>query len=137
MILGFRRKRSYMLNLEELFKKRPFIYYIGGDYYAFGSGVCAKCNNNGKRYPTLPGKYENYVTVKDKDISQKEAWEIYHKLWFVADAVKDDENNYNLKEQFENLQFTEKEKEEVERQLSELVDFFRRNHLVDYYVSVR
>ena len=27
-----------MLDLEELFKKRPFIYLINGDYYAFGCG---------------------------------------------------------------------------------------------------
>ena len=30
-----------MLNLKELFKKRPFIYYIDGEYYALGAGVCS------------------------------------------------------------------------------------------------
>lgn len=49
-----------MLNLKELFKKRPFIYYIDGEYYALGAGVCSCCCSKGT-YLTLPKKYEDYL----------------------------------------------------------------------------
>ena len=49
-----------MLNLEELFNKRPFIYLVNDVYYAFGIGVCARCDKSVK-YLTLPSKYKKYL----------------------------------------------------------------------------
>lgn len=121
-----------VLDLEELFKKRPFIYYIDGEYYAFGMGVCAKCNKK-VNYVTLPTRYENYVLVKAKDISQRDAWNIYRKLVSVADNVKDGEKHTNLQQKFEEMGFTNEERDEIEKQLSDLVEFFVKYRLVDYY----
>lgn len=123
---------TIVLNLEELFKKRPFIYYIDGEYYAFGMGVCAKCNEK-VNYVTLPTRYENYVSVKAKDISQREAWNIYRKLVSVADNVKDREKYTNLPQKFEELGFTNEERDEIEEQLSDLIEFFVKYRLVDFY----
>lgn len=121
-----------MLNLEELFKKRPFIYFIDGEYYAFGMGVCAKCNRR-VNYVTLPTRYENYISVKNKDISQRDAWNIYRKLVSVADNVKAGEEHTNLHQKFEEIGFTNEERDEVEKQLLDLVEFFVKYHLVDFY----
>lgn len=92
-----------MLDLEELFNKRPFIYLVNDVYYAFGVGVCARCDNN---FITLPLRYQRYVeSFEMDDISQKEAWEIYRKLVSVADAVKSNEEHMHLIEQFSSFQF--------------------------------
>ena len=65
-----------MLDLEELFKKHPGIYQINKVYYAFGAGVCAKCD---ERYVTLPVKYQNYVDSKDNDmLTRDKAMRLYN-----------------------------------------------------------
>lgn len=43
--------------VEKLFKQYPFIYYIGGTYYAMGSYVCAECD---ARSVTLECRYREF-----------------------------------------------------------------------------
>ncbi len=122
-----------MLDLEELFKKRPFIYLINGDYYAFGCGVCSSCNRYGN-YVTLPRRYENYLAIKNEEVSSKEAWDVYRKLVSIADGVKDREDvHIGLVQKFQELELDEESCLELEKQLSDMVDFFQRNRLADYY----
>lgn len=122
-----------MLDLEELFKKRPFIYYVNDVYYAFGTGVCARCDKNGT-YVTLPSRYQNYLdAVKDDSISQSDAWDIYRKLVSVADSVKDGGDHIHLLELFEKMNFSNTEKTTIEIQLKQLVEFFRKHDLVEFY----
>ena len=122
-----------MLNLEELFKKRPFVYLVNDVYYAFGTGVCARCDKGGT-YVTLPSRYQNYLDAQSNDsISQGDAWDIYRKLVSVADAVKESEEHIHLPEKFEKLNFSNAEKEEIEIQVKKLVAFFRKHDLADFY----
>lgn len=122
-----------MLDLDELFKKRPFIYCIDGTYYAFGTGVCSRCDNDGN-YVTLPKRYQNYSeALKANNISQKEAWDVYKKLVSVADAVKTNEEHIHLMDQFDKLNFSATDKTEIENQLKNLVKFFKQHELGEFY----
>ena len=117
-----------MLNLKELFKKRPFIYYIDGEYYALGAGVCSCCCSKGT-YLTLPKKYEDYLKIKNRSVDSDEAWEVYRKLSSIADMIKSGEENVNPEQKFKELGFNEKNCDELENQLKEMVEFFERNYL--------
>lgn len=121
-----------MLDLEKLFKKRPFIYLINGDYYAMGCGVCSLCNKYGK-YVTLPKRYKNYLAIKNEKVSSEDAWDIYRKLVSIADRVKDMEDPGDLEKKFQELEFDKESCIELEKQISDMVDFFQRNRLTDYY----
>ena len=89
-----------MLEVEKLFNKQPFIYFVDGIYYAFGVGVCARCDKY-EGYVTLPLKYQRYAdALKNEKITQEEATEIYRKLRFIANGVKDKEEHFNLTEKF-------------------------------------
>ena len=120
-----------MLNLKELFKKRPFIYYIDGEYYALGAGVCSCCCSKGT-YLTLPKKYEDYLKIKNRSVDSDEAWEVYRKLSSIADMIKSREENVNPEQKFKELGFNEKNCDELENQLQEMVEFFERNYLLNY-----
>lgn len=122
-----------MLDLEELFKKRPFVYLVNDIYYAFGTGVCARCDKEAT-YLTLPSRYQDYISAQSEDcISQKEAWDIYRRLVSVADAVKDGEDHIHLENQFKKLDFTDEDKNKIEQQLRNLVEFFKKHSLADFY----
>lgn len=128
-----------MLNLEVLFNKRPFIYLVNDVYYAFGTGVCARCDKRVK-YLTLHSKYQKYLRAQsDKEImlARRQAWDIYRRLVNIADSVKTSEEQYtHLSDIFEEFKFTNAEKEEIENQLNKMVTFFKRYSLVDYYSDI-
>lgn len=114
-----------MLNLEKLFKNRPFIYLINDVYYAFGTNVCTKCEKEG-RYMLLSSKYQSYIDAqKDDSISQKDAWEIYRKLTFDAELVAHNAEHTHLFEQFEEMNFSNADKSEIESQLKNLMVFLK------------
>ena len=123
-----------MLDLEKLFKIHPFVFYIGGEYFVFGSGVCMECNNKSEYHVTLPLKYQKYIEAIDDDsVTNSQAWEIFYKLNNVANKVKDDAEHTNLKEQFEKYSFDEDELKEIQQQLEQFVCFFNKHDLGDHY----
>ena len=120
-----------MLDLEGLFKKRPFIYRINDAYYAFGAGVCAKCDEG---HVTLSLRYQKYADLKDNDrLTQNEAMEIYHKLESVAGMVRDKEEkeHVHLQEKFKKLRFSASDEQEIDRQLKDMVTFFQKYNLAN------
>lgn len=119
-----------MLDLEELFKKRPFIYRINDVYYAFGAGVCAKCD---EEYVTLPVRYQNYVDSKDNDmLTRDKAMKLYHELEFVAEMVRDkEEEHVRLQEKFTKLKFSVSDEQEIDCQLKGMVAFFQKYNLAN------
>lgn len=124
-----------MLNLEKLFKNRPFIYLINDVYYAFGTNVCTKCEKEG-RYMLLSSKYQSYIDAqKDDSISQKDAWEIYRKLTFDAELVAHNAEHTHLFEQFEEMNFSNADKSEIESQLKNLMVFFEKYHLETFAID--
>ena len=56
--------------LEKLFHQHPLIYCIGGEYYAFGSGICAKCDTDSGFLESI---YTSFIENKEKNMSQKDA----------------------------------------------------------------
>ncbi|MGN0274465.1 MAG: hypothetical protein ACI4DT_06760 [Chordicoccus sp.] len=123
-----------MLSLEELFKKDPFIYFIDNVYYAFGTGVCARCNSHGREYIGLPRRYNTYTSLlKEESVDYDSAWKAYRHLVSIAETVRDQENDrLHLTEKFAALQFSDEDKAEIEHQLDQLVEFFEIHHLADY-----
>lgn len=125
-----------MLDLEKLFKIHPFVFYIGGEYFVFGSGVCMECNNKSEYHVTLPLKYQKYIeAINDDTITKSQAWKIFSRLNSVADNVRDKAEHVNLKEQFEKLNFDDEELEEIQQQLEQFVCFFRKYDLANYCKS--
>lgn len=118
-----------MLELDKLFAKKPFVYFINGEYYAFGFGVCAKCSRSGKvcRY------YTEYLECKDnKNITSSEAWKVYRKVETIAETVKSEDGYSVLEKKFRNFNFTKENFDEIERQLLDITKYFRDNHLIEY-----
>ena len=78
-----------MLDIEELFKKTPFVYFVRDDYYAFGGGVCEKCNNGQRTIPLLPLRYSEYLNLlNNQDTLQNDAWNAYRRIVNIAKNMK-------------------------------------------------
>lgn len=117
--------------IEKVFKQYPFVYCIDDDYYAFGTGVCAKLDDGSV---LLQSRYERYKNALSKEISREEAWDIFRKL--VSEATwKKDNLGYqgNDLNNFMKLNFNEEEIKELERQVKSYIDYFQKYNLKDFY----
>lgn len=116
------------MSFERAFKKHPFVYLLNGNYYAFGQKTCGLLSSG---YITLPGHYEKYINALDSNISDADAWRIYHKLSFIASV----EENPAISEmfEFEKLGLNSKEIQELDIQIDKLETFFRKHSLGEYY----
>lgn len=117
--------------LNELYKKHPFIYCINEKYYAMGQRVCAECPSN---IVGLSGPYRIYKEALNKEMSQLDAWKIVHKLMFRAEYVRDNidgDNKTSFSEKLEKLNFSENEKKELENQLLDFINFWKKHRLYE------
>ena len=122
-----------MLDLVELFKKNPFVYYVRDDYYAFGNGVCKRINDEHGKFGILPLKYNAFVkALEEKELSQREAWDTYRAVSCIAEMDRDDYGHMDPENEFETLGFIEEEKEEIQDQLERWTMFFVNHRLVDF-----
>lgn len=113
--------------VEELFKQNPFIYYIKGKYYAMGWGVCLKC---GESSVLLKPRYDKFVTNIDCDLTQKEAWKLYHSLMVEADCAMEKVGFCNHPEkELVKLNLGKEEMEELENQIIRNQRFWKNNRL--------
>ena len=113
--------------IEKLFKKHPFIYYIKGKYYAFGTLTCAECD--GKSL-LLEHRYKDFEENLKSDLTDVEAWEIFHKLSFEASIYrKKDGECVKIKEEFLKFGFDEDDIEELKSQMERCVEFFKKYEL--------
>ena len=110
--------------IEKLFKQHPFIYLIGGKYYAFGSYVCSECD---MRSVTLESRYKEYEDSINENLSTKEAWSIFHRLIFKAECVRD-ENGYCNEPQKEILKFkfSDDEMNELKTQVERYIAYWKK-----------
>ena len=110
--------------IEKLFNQHPFIYLIGGKYYAFGSYVCAECD---MRSVTLESRYREYEESISKNLTKEEAWKIFHRLIFKAECVRD-ENGYcdNPKKEILKFQFNDEEMNELKFQVERYITYWRK-----------
>ena len=116
--------------IEKLFKQHPFIYCIGGRYYAFGTGVCAECD---MRSITLESRYKEYVNSLNEELTQREAWKIFHRLIFKAQIVRD-EKGYCSNQQVEllKIQFNNDEMNELKMQVDRYLKYWKKYSLNDF-----
>ena len=119
-----------MLDIEELLKKTPFVYFVRGDYYAFGGGVCEKCNNGQRTIPLLPLRYSEYLNLlNNQDTLQNDAWNAYRRIVNIAKNMRGANGKQSLQEQFNSFGFTEKEQEEIQQQLDQRMFFYKHYRL--------
>ena len=118
------QRRKNMDYIEKLFKQYPFIYCIGGKYYALGTGVCSECD---MRSVLLESRYRKFEESIDQNLKTEDAWKIFHKLISEADYVKD-ENGVCCDPQKEILkfEFSEKEMNELKAQVERYVAYWRK-----------
>nr|DAJ05007.1 MAG TPA: hypothetical protein [Bacteriophage sp.] len=116
--------------IEKLFKQYPFIYFIGGKYYAFGSYVCSECD---MRSVTLESRYKEFEDSIKEELTQKEAWKIFHKLIFKAECVRD-EHGFCTEPQKEllKLQFSDSEMDELKFQVNRYVEYWKKYSFADF-----
>lgn len=116
--------------IEKLFKQHPFIYLIDDCYYAFGTGVCTRIESN---RITLPSHYDKYIKVFEMNVERYDAWEIFHKLMFIASSIKA-EKGYNgeVLKSFNEFNFNENQLKEIEKQVQRYIEYFQRYELKDY-----
>lgn len=67
--------------IEKLFKQFPFVYRINEEYYAFGTGICAKLDESSV---LLKSRFNRYIASLTEDILDSEAWEIFRKVMSEA-----------------------------------------------------
>ena len=126
-----------MIDLERLFKIRPFIFFVREDYYAFGAGVCKICKDGQDNPISLEPRYIVFREALNRnDISQKEAWEIYHKVNAEAEFIRINADPMRLFDQFEDLQFTDKEKDSIQEQLKQLAEYYEKHKLFEYCLLI-
>lgn len=114
----------------KLFKQYPFIYYIGGKYYAFGAYVCSECD---MRSITLESRYRKYEDSINEELSPKEAWRIFHRLIFKAECVRDEKGYCNeTHKELLKFQFSDTEMTELERQVERYVEYWKKYSLGDF-----
>ena len=110
--------------IEKLFKQYPFIYFIGGKYYAFGTGVCSKCD---MKSVMLERRYKTFEESINKNLTTDEAWGIFHKLIVEADGVRDDNGLCtNPEKEILKFNFGETEMNELKMQVERYIDFWQK-----------
>ena len=116
--------------IEKLFKQYPFIYHIGERYYAFGSGVCTECGTSSL---SLERSYKTFEENLNLNLTQKEAWNVFHKLVFEAENVRE-KCGFCDKPQTEILKFSfdEKEMNELKSQIERYIDYWQKYSLKDF-----
>lgn len=116
--------------IEEVFKKYPFIYYISGKYYAFGTGVCAECNSGSC---SLESHYKRYINNYNEDLTQEQAFRIWHSVVGEAECVKH-EQGICLKpeEEIVKFVFSNEEIKELEEQVEAYINFWKKYNLKEY-----
>ena len=111
--------------IDKLFKQHPFIYFINGKYYAFGVNVCAECDG---KSVLLESRYKDFEESLKSDVTDKEAWRIFHKLSCEASGAED-RSYVNTKDEFAKLNFSEDNMKELTKQIERYVNYWKEHHL--------
>lgn len=116
--------------INKLFAQHPFIYCINGKYYAFGAYVCCECNVG---HCTLKNSYEEYKKSLNKEISNIEAWKIFHRLVFVAKGEKEKHGHCSKPEEaIQKFQFSDKEMQELKKQIDDYISYYKKHSLSSF-----
>lgn len=111
--------------IDKLFKQHPFIYRINEKYYAFGVNVCVECNG---RSQLLESRYKNFEESLKNDVTDEEAWRIFHKLSGEASGAET-KSNVHAKEEFAKLNFSEDDIKELTKQIERYRSYWLEHNL--------
>lgn len=113
--------------IDKLFKQHPFIYHINGKYYAFGVNTCVECDG---RSGLLESRYKNFEESLKINVTDEEAWRIFHKLSCEASRAET-KNIVHAKEEFIKLDFSEDDIKELAKQIERYRSYWLEHHLGD------
>lgn len=111
--------------IDKLFKQHPFIYYIGGKYYAFGVNTCTECNG---KSVLLESRYKKFEESLKDDLSDEEAWRIFHKLSCEASSAEE-RTCVMEKEEFAKFSFGEEDMKELKKQIEIYINYWQKHNL--------
>lgn len=111
--------------IDKLFKQHPFIYRINEKYYAFGVNVRVEC---GGRSGLLESRYKNFEESLKNDVTDEEAWRIFHKLSSEASGAET-KSNVHAKEEFAKFNFSEDDIKELTKQIERYRSYWLEHHL--------
>lgn len=111
--------------IDKLFKQHPFIYYIGGKYYAFGVNTCTECNG---KSVLLESRYKKFEESLKDDLSDEEAWRIFHKLSCEASSTEE-RTCVMEKEEFTKFSFGEEDMKELKKQIERYINYWQKHNL--------
>lgn len=117
--------------LDKLFSQHVFIYKISGKYYAFGIRVCAECKMN---IPALELRYNRYCKAFNESVSQHEANDIFKKLKFIAEFVRDKAGECEKpKEEIKEFNFNDLEMKELKNQVEKYAEFWKNINYMSFH----
>lgn len=116
---------------DELNKKFPFLYCVRGEYYAFGMGICGKCENSLR----VQEAYDMYMIGRNKDLNQCEAAGTFKHVSCVAEETCTKVHSMKeFEENFSKMNFSEEDLNEIEKQAKWYVDFWTKYELNHFWV---
>lgn len=116
--------------LNKLFAQHPFIYHIGEKYYAFGAYTCYECD---MRSITLKSRYKEYEQSINEEISDRDAWRIFHKLVFKAECIRDEKGYCDKpQEEIKKFQFNDMEMQELKVQIDNYIAYWKKHSLSSF-----
>lgn len=115
---------------DELNKKNPFLYYVHGEYYAFGMGICGKCENSLR----VQEAYNMYTVGRNEDLNQHEAAETFKHVSCVAEETCAKVRSMEeFEENFSKMNFSEEDLNEIEKQVDWYVAFWTKYELNHFF----
>ena len=116
--------------LNKLFAQHPFIYHIGEKYYAFGAYTCYECD---MRSITLKSRYKEYEQSINEEISDRDAWRIFHKLVFKAECIRDEKGYCDKpQEEIKKFQVNDMEMQELKVQIDNYIAYWKKHSLSSF-----
>lgn len=115
---------------DELNKKNPFLYYVRGEYYAFGTGICGKCENNLR----VKEAYEMYMTGRNIELTEQQAVVTFKHVSCVAEETHAKvHSTEEFEENFSKMNFSEEDLNEIEKQVDWYVAFWTKYELNHFF----
>ena len=111
--------------LNKLVGQYPFISYLNGKYYAFGTNVCTECNGKSLLLESIYKAFEESIK---NDVTDEEAWIIFHKLSSEASGAET-KSNVHAKEEFAKFNFSEDDIKELTKQIERYRSYWLEHHL--------
>ncbi len=115
---------------DELNKKFPFLYCVRGVYYAFGTGVCGKCQNSIR----VQEAYRMYATGRNEKLTPQQAAETFKHVKNVAEETCSRVRSMEeFEENFSKMNFSEEDLNEIEKQVDGYVAFWTKYELNHFF----